>query len=55
MEYARQIDYIDSKYGAIAKKRIVYALPHKVHDLVLQSRGASDQLKSKLLKLKLKN
>ena len=31
-----------------------YALPHKVHDLVLQFRGASDQLKGKLLGFKLK-
>lgn len=35
MEYGRQIDYVDAKYGAIKEKRLIYALPHKVHDLVL--------------------
>jgi len=39
MEYGRQIDYVDAKYGAAAKKRLIYTLPHKVHELVLQSRG----------------
>lgn len=39
LDYSRQIDYIDVKYGAVAKKRLIYSLPHKMHDLVLQSRG----------------
>lgn len=45
---------MDSKYNAMAKKRGIYALPHKVHDLVLQSRGGNEQLKERLLSLKLK-
>lgn len=54
MEYTRQIDYIDVKYRMVAKKRIIYTLPLKVHDLVLQSRGKSEGLKKNLLGLKLK-
>lgn len=54
MEYTKQIDYVDSKYGIAMKKRIVYDLPYKVHDLVLQRRGERDQLKGKLLGVKLK-
>lgn len=54
MEFARQIDYIDAKYEVIARKRVTYSLPLKVHDLVLQRRGGSESLKQKLLALKLK-
>lgn len=55
MEYSRQIDHVDIKYEATTKMRLIYALPHKVHDLVLQSRGGGEKLKEKLLALKLKN
>lgn len=55
MEYSRQIDYVNAKYGVTTKKRLIYALPHKVHDLVLQSKGQGERLKEKLLALKLKN
>jgi len=54
MEYSRQIDHIDAKYEAVAEKRLIYSLPHKVHDLVLHSRGGGERLKGKLLALKLK-
>jgi len=54
MEYGRKIDYIDVKYGTVAKKRLIYTLPHKVHDFVLQSRGGGNRLKDKFLGLKLK-
>jgi len=54
VEYSKQIDHIDAKYGVAAKKRLIYALPHKVHDLVLQSKGGGKQLKEKLLTLRLK-
>lgn len=54
IEYSRQMDYIDSKYGAVVKKRNIYALPHKVHDLLLQTRGGGDQLAEKLIRLRMK-
>lgn len=48
------MDYIDAKYGTMAKKKVIYTLSLKFHDLVLQSRGRSKGLKQKLLGLKLK-
>lgn len=54
MEFTRQMDYIDAKYGITATKRVTYSLPLKVHDLVLQVRGGSEGLKQNLLGLKLK-
>jgi len=54
IEYSRQIDYINVKYETTTKKRLIYALPHKVHDLVLQCKGGGEKLKEKLLALKLK-
>lgn len=54
MEYTKHIDYIDTKYGTTMKKKVIYTLPLKVHDLVVQSIGESEGLKQKLLGLKLK-
>lgn len=48
------MDYINAKYGTTIKKRVIYTLPLKVHDLVLQTRGEIEGLKQKLLGLKLK-
>jgi len=42
LEYSRKIDHIDAKYEVAAKKRLIYALPHKVHDLILQNRGGGE-------------
>lgn len=39
----------------MVKKRIIYALLHKVHDLMLQERGGGDHLGEKLIGLRLKN
>lgn len=48
------MDYINSKYGSMMKKWIIYALLHKVNDMMFQIRGGGDRLREKLINLRLK-